>query len=84
MCFQIQVASPGRISDINMFWMARDPRSPNNLFDSSHSRDGSFSSYNLLETYYASIGGNDNTTTRFRRYDGLGNRPTVHFDPNMT
>ncbi|GHC13809.1 DUF6250 domain-containing protein [Cerasicoccus arenae] len=73
--FQVQVASSGRISDINMFWMARDPSTPENLFHDSHTRNGRFNSYRGLETYYASIGGNDNQTTRFRRYDGLGNRP---------
>ena len=31
--------------------------------------------YDTLRTYYVGYGGNANTTTRFRRYDGTGARP---------
>ena len=58
-----------RLSDFNMFWMASDPRNTN-LF----SRNGVLESYDSLSMYYAGIGGNTNTTTRFRKYDGNGNR----------
>ena len=58
-----------RLSDLNMFWMARDVNNPE-LF----TRQGEFSEYDGLLLYYAGIGGNTNTTTRFRRYDGKGAR----------
>ncbi len=58
-----------RLSDVNMFWAARDPLNPD-LF----TRSGELSSYDSLELYYAGIGGNWNTTSRFRYYDGLGER----------
>ena len=57
-----------RVSDLNSFWMAADPRSPNNLF--AHPRTGKFADYNTLRMYYVGLGGNGNTTTRFRRYIG--------------
>jgi hypothetical protein len=57
-----------RVSDLNCFWMARDARSPDDLFATR--RSGRFADYNPLKCYYASIGGNTNTTTRFRRYIG--------------
>ena len=34
-----------------------------------------FSTYDALQLYYVGYGGNTNTTTRFRRYDGTGARP---------
>ena len=57
-----------RVSDLNCFWMAQDSRSPGNLF--GWKRTGKFADYNPLLTYYAGVGGNTNTTTRFRRYVG--------------
>lgn len=57
-----------RVSDLNCFWMARDSRSPDDLF-ATH-RTGKFSDYNPLKCYYVGLGGNTNTTTRFRRYVG--------------
>ncbi|WP_395406211.1 DUF6250 domain-containing protein [Pseudoduganella sp. UC29_106] len=53
-----------RLSDLNQFWMAKDPDNKN-LF----TRDGTFKQYDNLTLYYAGIGGNSNTTTRFRKYD---------------
>ncbi len=58
-----------RLSDVNLFWAARDPANPD-LF----TRQGELSSYDPLELYYAGIGGNWNTTSRFRYYDGQGER----------
>ncbi|TXC72599.1 Tat pathway signal sequence domain protein [Sphingomonas ginsenosidivorax] len=59
------------VSDVNAFWMARDPGTT-----TLRPRDGAFASYDGLETYYVGIGGNRNTTTRFRRYIGrAGDRP---------
>lgn len=52
-----------RLSDMNQFWMATDPTTPN-LF----TRKGKFDEYDNLSLYYAGIGGNYNSTTRFRKY----------------
>jgi hypothetical protein len=63
------------VSDLNVFWMAsnRDGSAP---FPSS--RQGRFAAYNDLLTYYAGLGGNRNTTSRFRRYVGdADNRPLL-------
>jgi hypothetical protein len=57
-----------RVSDLNCFWMATDARSPDDLF-ATH-RSGKFEDYNPLRAYYVGLGGNGNTTTRFRRYIG--------------
>lgn len=64
-------------SDLNCFWMATDPRSPGDFFSTATGRDGAFASYDLLRTYYVGCGGNGNTTTRFRRYDGQGLKPLL-------
>jgi hypothetical protein len=58
-----------RLSDLNQFWMATDPRDQN-IF----TRKGVFEQYDDLRLYYAGIGGNTNTTTRFRKYQGNGER----------
>jgi len=58
-----------RLSDLNQFWMATDPRNEN-LF----TRSGVFEQYDSLSLYYVGVGGNTNTTTRFRKYTGDGNR----------
>jgi hypothetical protein len=57
-----------RGSDLNCFWMATDPAQSNGLLASQ--RHGIFAEYNTLLTYYVGLGGNGNTTTRFRRYIG--------------
>ena len=56
-----------QVSDLNVFWMAanRDGSAPFSL-----QRSGAFAEYNNLLTYYVGLGGNRNTTTRFRRYIG--------------
>jgi hypothetical protein len=65
-----------RVSDLNCFWMARDARSPADLFATP--RSGAFADYDQLKCYYVGLGGNSNTTTRFRRYIGeKGNRPIL-------
>jgi hypothetical protein len=61
-----------RLSDCNVFWMATDPR--HNL---SFNRRGDFSEYDSLRMYYIGMGGNYNTTTRFRRYDGKGEKKII-------
>ena len=58
--------SHDRLSDLNQFWMATDPI--NKMF----TRKGGFREYDSLQMYYVGMGGNHNTTTRMRRYDGKG------------
>ncbi|MCW9705301.1 DUF6250 domain-containing protein [Fodinibius salsisoli] len=55
------------VRDINVFWHASDPKIPDALFDQDK-YTGAFTSYHKQQGYYASMGGRDNTTTRFRRY----------------
>lgn len=66
-----------RVSDLNCFWMAQDPRSAAAPFAPGQARTGKFSDYDSLLTYYVGYGGNNNTTTRFRRYDGTAARPLL-------
>jgi hypothetical protein len=78
--YQATVISAGgpndRVSDLNCFWMAQDKRSPQDFF--AIHRDGSFRDYDQLLCYYVGLGGNENTTTRFRRYIGeKNNRPLL-------
>ena len=76
--FIIQDGGPNdRVSDLNCFWMATDPEHPNNLFANSEKRGGKFSNYDSLKLYYMGVGGNDNSSTRFRRYVGNGERPLL-------
>ncbi len=74
--YSIKVVNAGgkndRVSDMNAFWMASDPANKN-LF----TRDGKFSSYDNLELYYAGVGGNNNSTTRFRKYHSDGEKPVL-------
>jgi len=58
-----------RLSDLNQFWMATDPHN-NNLF----TRNGVLEAYDSLLLYYVGMGGNSNSTTRFRKYEGNGER----------
>jgi hypothetical protein len=57
-----------QVSDLNFFWMANNPDGRQPVF--AHERSGAFADYNNLLTYYVGLGGNRNTTTRFRRYIG--------------
>jgi hypothetical protein len=60
-----------RVSDLNSFWMATDPKAPRgDIFAGPRNRSGKFAEYNALDMYYVGLGGNGNTTTRFRRYIG--------------
>lgn len=65
-----------RVSDLNCFWMASDPRQAD-LFAPGHGRAGKFENYDALRTYYVGQGGNTNSTTRFRRYAGDGTKPLL-------
>jgi hypothetical protein len=58
-----------RLSDFNSFWMATDPKNEK-LF----TRAGVLESYDSLQMYYVGMGGNTNSTTRFRKYEGNGER----------
>ena len=73
--YAAKVSSASRVSDLNCFWMASDPARGADLLAPGHGRDGRFATYDSLRTYYVGYGGNANTTTRFRRYDGSGARP---------
>ena len=59
-----------RLSDLNCFWMASDTKNPKNIFAREDWRKGIFLNCYSLQLYYMGFGGNYNTTTRFRRYDG--------------
>ena len=74
----VQAGGPhDAVSDVNAFWMARDPEAPGGSV-LARPRDGRFASYDRLQTYYVGIGGNRNTTTRMRRYVGRdGDRPLL-------
>lgn len=65
------------VSDINCFWMATDSRARSGDIRDVR-RSGAFADYDALRTYYAGIGGNRNTSSRFRRYVGrAGDRPLL-------
>lgn len=61
-----------RLSDLNQFWMATDLET-SNLF----TRNGKFETYDSLSLYYVGFGGNTNSTTRFRKYHGNGQKPLL-------
>lgn len=73
--YRATVSSRSRVSDLNCFWMASDPAHPDALLENAAGRTGKFADYDKLATYYVGYGGNENTTTRFRRYDGAGAKP---------
>lgn len=80
--YEVTVVSAGgphdRVSDVNCFWMASDPATPDGVpFAPGRGRSGKFVEYDSLRTYYVGMGGNTNTTTRFRRYDGQGAKPLL-------
>lgn len=58
-----------RLSDLNCFWMVKDPKATD-IWARMAWRNGVFLRCYSLEMYYMGYGGNSNTTTRFRRYDG--------------
>jgi len=65
----IDSSANDRLSDFNTFWMATDPKNKN-LF----TRNGVLESYDSLSLYYVGMGGNTNSTTRFRKYQGNGEK----------
>ncbi|MHA6718542.1 DUF6250 domain-containing protein [Sphingomonas sp. RS6] len=65
------------VSDVNCFWMAHEPVAAEGS-TTVRERSGAFADYDTLATYYAGIGGNRNTSSRFRRYVGKpGVRPLL-------
>ena len=69
-CMVMKGGRHDRLSDLNCFWAANDPKHPDDLFARSQWRNGVFKNYNTLNLFYVGYGGNDNSTTRFRRYRG--------------
>jgi len=67
-----------RVSDLNCFWMASDPVAPDgSVLATTAQRSGALAEYDRFRLYYVGCGGNSNTTTRFRRYTGTGERPLL-------
>lgn len=67
---QVVAESPSdRLSDLNCFWMASDPQAPD-IWKRMSKRGGVFANCYGLQLYYMGYGGNHNSTTRFRRYNG--------------
>jgi hypothetical protein len=65
------------VSDLNVFWMATNATGDGQP-PYVKRRSGRFAEYDDLLTYYVGLGGNRNTTSRFRRYIGEpGNRPLL-------
>ncbi|MGR5134665.1 DUF6250 domain-containing protein [Vibrio alfacsensis] len=65
-----------RGTDLNWFWMAQDTSSKD-FFAKSEWREGDMRKYDPMKLYYIGYGANDNSTTRFRRYAGDGERPLL-------
>ncbi len=68
-----------RLSDFNLFWQATDPLSIKAHSDSKKlfGRNPDFANYDSLSLYYMGFGGNTNTTTRFRKYQGTGKKTVL-------
>lgn len=64
------------VRDVNSFWHASHPEKPKEIFN-SEKYTGAFPSYHTMQGYYASMGGRDNTTTRFRRYPRIADEKPV-------
>ena len=60
-----------RLSDLNQFFMVREAKG-----DKLFKRNGGFAEYDSLNMYYVGMGGNYNTTTRFRKYEN-GNKKII-------
>ena len=62
--YEARIMSDARVSDLNCFWMA------DKALTEAKARGGVFEKAASMSLYYVGYGGNDNSTTRFRRYDG--------------
>ena len=71
--YDAQVVDEGRdgdrVSDLNCFWLASDPQC-RDIWSRQQWRSGIFLRCYTLQMYYLGYGGNHNSTTRFRRYQG--------------
>lgn len=66
-----------RGADLNVFWMANNGDGAVPVF--AHKRTGRTSDYDTLHGYFASLGGDNNTRSRFLRY--AGERPRALLEP---
>lgn len=66
-----------RVSDLNCFWLATDPKLGDDFFEKTNLRNGRFATYDDLKLYYVGLGAHNNTKTRFRKYEGNGNKPLL-------
>lgn len=67
----VDESADDRLSDLNCFWMASDPHvEGGDIATRLNERQGVFLNYYAMQLYYMGYGGNHNSTTRFRRYDG--------------
>lgn len=69
-CMPMDGCGHDRLSDMNCFWAATDPQHKDDISARAVERNGVFPRYNMLDLFYVGYGGNENTTTRFRRYYG--------------
>lgn len=75
--------SHDRLSDLNCFWMASHPVQ-GSVLKGAAQRKGVFEQCYGLQLYYLGYGGNYNTTTRFRRYNGDARGITdAHYRPRI-
>lgn len=68
-CVKDEGKEGDRLSDLNCFFLANDPHA-RDIWARAQWRSGIFTRCYTLQTYYLGYGGNHNTTTRFRRYNG--------------
>jgi hypothetical protein len=64
--FTRTILADGRLSDMNFFWEAQLP--------AGFAQSGKLEEYDKLRLFYAGVGGNTNSNSRFRYYDGSGER----------
>lgn len=62
-----------RLSDMNLFWGAHEPGLATGQLQLKQ-RNGVLEAYDSMASWYVGMGGNGNSTTRFRWYDGSGER----------
>ncbi|MCQ9427323.1 DUF6250 domain-containing protein [Pseudomonas sp. LJDD11] len=72
-----------RLSDMNLFWGAHEPDLPDGHLRLAR-RNGVLEAYDNMASWYVGMGGNGNSTTRFRWYDGSGERHLLgeHLQPD--
>lgn len=63
------------VQDLNTYWMATDPKNPDDVFANSDTRGGVYRSYFPMSLYYVGLGESYNRRSRLRRYAGTGKRP---------